>query len=146
MRTGVIFAIAAFASGGAWGAEPIPAPSVDPWAVVSTTPVFPPGRFQIVLGSLNGAEQFLLDTATGQVWQVARYTAGRGQPYILSLMRRIDSLADEQKLVEDYGLIQQAPTPTAASSAVEPAGPPVGTVSGPALSSSPLSRSKPKVH
>lgn len=49
-----------------------------------------PGRYQIINSPHNVRDTFLLDTATGRVWQLIRYTDIVSEPTAWSEMPRVD--------------------------------------------------------
>ena len=53
-----------------------------------------PARFQIVINPAARADTFLLDTATGTIWQRTKYTDLPGQPEIWQIQDRADSQVD----------------------------------------------------
>lgn len=58
-------------------------------------------RFQIVT-SVN--DVFLLDTATGQVWLLTKYTDYNKDPLAWTPMYRMETPSDTGYLVREYGL------------------------------------------
>jgi hypothetical protein len=87
--------------------------------IVTQSP--PQGRFQIVFGPFARADAFMLDTQTGQVWQLTKYTDMQGEPLVWTRMPRLDS-ADEiatfyraNKKVTPTTQPATAPKPTAAA-------------------------------
>ena len=63
-----------------------------------------PGRYQIVINPQARADTFLLDTATGRVWQLIKYGDLNGEPPAWQLMKRIDSDLDLKKLRSEFGV------------------------------------------
>jgi hypothetical protein len=55
-----------------------------------------PGRFQIVMHPQFRGDQYLLDTTTGQVWQLTKFTFLDGEPIAWSPMEKIDTDADRR--------------------------------------------------
>ena len=53
-----------------------------------------PGRFQIVVNPAARADTFLLDTASGHIWQRTKYTDLPGQPEVWQIQDRVDSQLD----------------------------------------------------
>lgn len=53
-----------------------------------------PGRFQIIMHPNIRADQYLLDTATGQVWQLIKFTSLQGEPEAWRFMARLDNQAE----------------------------------------------------
>lgn len=58
-------------------------------------------RFQIVT---SAADTFLLDTTTGQVWLLTKYTDYNKDPLAWAPMYRLETPADTGYLVREYGL------------------------------------------
>ena len=52
------------------------------------------GRFQIVVNPAARADTFLLDTASGHIWQRTKYTDLPGQPEVWQIQDRVDSQLD----------------------------------------------------
>ena len=63
-----------------------------------------PGRYQIVINPQARADTFLLDTATGRVWQLIKYGDLNGEPPAWQLMKRIDNDLDLKKLRNEFGV------------------------------------------
>jgi len=63
-----------------------------------------PGRYQIVINPQARADTFLLDTATGRVWQLIKYGDLNGEPPAWQLMHRIDNDLDLKKLRSEFGV------------------------------------------
>ena len=63
-----------------------------------------PGRYQIVINPQARADTFLLDTATGRVWQLIIYGDLNGEPPAWQLMKRVDSDLDLKKLRNEFGV------------------------------------------
>lgn len=51
------------------------------------------GRFVITFSPFARADTFLLDTQTGKVWHLTKYTDVEGEPLIWKIMERVDSEA-----------------------------------------------------
>jgi hypothetical protein len=64
-------------------------------------PIFSQQRFQIVT---NANDTFLLDTTTGQVWLLTKYTDYNKDPLAWAPMYRLETPADTGYLVREYGL------------------------------------------
>jgi hypothetical protein len=62
-----------------------------------------PGRYQIVINPQARADTFLLDTATGRVWQLVQYSDLKDTPPAWQLMKRIDNDLDLKKLQKEHG-------------------------------------------
>jgi hypothetical protein len=73
----------------------------------------PPGRYQIVMSSVVARNTFLLDTATGKVWQLIEYTDLVGNPTAWKPMFRLDLPSDRDGLVREYGFKPKEPAATA---------------------------------
>ena len=52
------------------------------------------GRFEMVINPAARADTFLLDTATGHIWQRTKYTDLPGQPEVWQIQDRVDSQLD----------------------------------------------------
>ena len=63
-----------------------------------------PGRYQIVINPQARADTFLLDTATGRVWQRVQYGDLKDTPPAWQLMKRIDNDLDLKKLQREHGV------------------------------------------
>lgn len=61
------------------------------------------GRYVILFSPLRGAATFLLDTATGKVWQDSTFTALNGKPEAWDYMQRLDTPQEEQAFMRQYG-------------------------------------------
>jgi hypothetical protein len=60
------------------------------------------GRYQIVMNPVLAQSTFLLDTVSGQVWQLTKFGALEGEPLAWAPMSRLDSSEDYQKFVSAY--------------------------------------------
>jgi hypothetical protein len=58
-----------------------------------------PGRYQIFMHPQFGGDQYLLDTATGQVWQLVKFGSLEGEPIAWRPMVKLD---DEAQLRAFY--------------------------------------------
>lgn len=63
----------------------------------------PNARYVIVFSPRTERNTFLLDTQTGRTWQITTYSFLNGDPNAWVLVDRIDTDADEAKLVEKFG-------------------------------------------
>ena len=81
------------------------------------------GRFQIVMNPAARADTFLLDTATGQIWQRTKYTDLDGQPEVWQYQDRVDSQVDLLAWAADHGR-RPAPPPVTDPTAVPVEQPP----------------------
>lgn len=79
-----------------------------------------PARFQIVINPAARADTFLLDTATGTIWQRTKYTDLPGQPEIWQIQDRADSQVDLLAWAADHQPKPPAP-PEGANPPSEPA-------------------------
>lgn len=83
----------------------------------STRPAAPPvraaqpARFQLVINPAARADTFLLDTATGQIWQRTRYTDLEGQPEVWQIQDRVDSQVELLAWAVDHGRKPAPPPP-----------------------------------
>jgi len=62
------------------------------------------GRYTIVFSPIVRADTFLLDTVTGNVWQMIQYSQLNGEPTAWSMVTRIDNSVDHENFVKAYGL------------------------------------------
>jgi hypothetical protein len=62
------------------------------------------GRFQIFFNPNVRADTFLLDTQTGKVWQLTKFTNLIGDPTVWNRMERIDDDKQEFQLTRSYGV------------------------------------------
>lgn len=76
----------------------------------ATRPVGQQGRFQLVMNPAARADTFLLDTATGQIWQRTKYTDLEGQPEVWQYQDRVDSQLELVAWAADHGR-KPAPPP-----------------------------------
>jgi hypothetical protein len=63
-----------------------------------------PGRYQIVINPQVARYTFLVDTATGRVWQLTTYTDLNDSPLTWSIMPRVDNDADISRLAMEHGV------------------------------------------
>lgn len=61
------------------------------------------GRFQIVLNPSVRADTFLLDTETGRVWRLVKYTDLKDQPEAWEFMDRLDDVGEMKAFGRVYG-------------------------------------------
>jgi hypothetical protein len=54
-----------------------------------------PGRYQIVMHPQFRSDQYLLDPATGQVWQLTKFGGLKGEPEAWKFMTRLDNETDQ---------------------------------------------------
>jgi hypothetical protein len=66
-----------------------------------------PGRYQIIINPQTRTDTFLLDTATGRVWQLVKYNDLNNEPPAWQLMTRIDNDVDLKKLQKERGFKKQ---------------------------------------
>jgi hypothetical protein len=86
-----------------------------------------PGRYQIVVNPQVRADTFLVDTATGRVWQRTTFPFLNGDPDAWNIMPRLDGVDDRIAFIERFGrkLEPAAPPKPAISMVPTPAGPPL---------------------
>jgi hypothetical protein len=53
-----------------------------------------PGRYQIIMHPTFRADQYLLDTVTGQIWQLTKFGTLQGEPEAWKFMTRLDNQSD----------------------------------------------------
>ena len=83
------------------------------------------GRYQLVVNPSARADTFLLDTATGHVWQRTKYTDLPGQPEVWQIQDRVDSQVDLMAWAADHMPKPPAPpNPDASAAPVAPDVPP----------------------
>lgn len=63
------------------------------------------GSFQVVFSPVSPTDKFLVDTQTGRVWQLARFTDVKGNPVVWQFMYRIDNMDEQRKFAEQRGII-----------------------------------------
>jgi hypothetical protein len=61
------------------------------------------GRYQIFMHPQFRADQYLLDTVTGQVWQLTKFTSVKGEPEAWTPMTRLDSEMDVMAWIRSKG-------------------------------------------
>jgi hypothetical protein len=83
-----------------------------------------PGRYQILMNPQLVRNTFLLDTATGRVWQLTTFTDVNDTPSVWTIMPRVDNDMEISQLVRERGLKPKEPSlsPPPAP-AVKPQGP-----------------------
>ena len=74
-------------------------PKTDP----TVKALIPHGRYQIVMSPHNARDTFLLDTETGQVWQLTVFGFLNDEPVVWHAIPRIDNDDDFAKVVRDHG-------------------------------------------
>jgi hypothetical protein len=57
------------------------------------------GRYQIVMHPTFRGDQYLLDTVTGQIWQLTKFSSLQGEPLAWMPMTKIDSDAEYRSFV-----------------------------------------------
>lgn len=75
----------------------------------------PLGRYQVVMHPTFRGDQYLLDTVTGQTWQLTKFSNLQGEPLAWMPMTKIDSDADYRAFIASNKKINDASTPTAVS-------------------------------
>jgi hypothetical protein len=63
-----------------------------------------PGRYQIIVSPHVAKHTFMIDTATGRVWQLVQFNDLKGEPNGWQLMPRVDGDADLFRVVGTYGI------------------------------------------
>lgn len=66
------------------------------------------GRYQIVVNPSVRADTFLLDTQTGRVWRLTRYTNLKGNPEVWLYMDRVDSILEWKKWGERFEMVPES--------------------------------------
>ena len=62
------------------------------------------GRFQIFFSPHARAETFLVDTQTGKVWQLVKFTDVQGEPTVWNNMDRLDDDAQALEFFRQRGM------------------------------------------
>ena len=62
------------------------------------------GRYQIVYSPHGARDTFLLDTETGQVWQLTSFSYLEGQPVAWDRVTRIDNQEDFGRFIEEHSV------------------------------------------
>lgn len=70
------------------------------------------GRFVITFSPFARADTFLLDTQTGKVWQLTRFTDIQGDPLVFKNLDRIDSEAQFDVWLRSQRLKEPSATPS----------------------------------
>ncbi len=68
-----------------------------------------PPRFQIVFSPHAARDTFLLDTATGRVWQLTSFSYLDGEPVAWDLMTRIDNKDDFGRFIQEHSQTPKNP-------------------------------------
>ena len=63
-----------------------------------------PGRYQIVFNPQVRADTFMIDTATGKVWQMVKYSDLADTPTVWQIMKRVDNDIDMLNLINSKGI------------------------------------------
>jgi hypothetical protein len=79
-----------------------------------------PGRYQIVMHPTFRGDQYLLDTMTGQIWQLVTFTTLQGEPMAWKYMNRIDNPSDYNAFVTSRASNKSESSQTAAPLARAP--------------------------
>jgi hypothetical protein len=82
-----------------------------------------PGRYQIVFNSQVRADTFMIDTATGTVWQMVKFTDLTDGPTVWQIMKRIDNEADLTNLINSRGIKPKESSATPIIPPSKPKGP-----------------------
>jgi hypothetical protein len=53
-----------------------------------------PGRYQIFMHPTFRSDQYLIDTTTGQIWQLTKFSSLKGEPEAWKYMTRLDNESD----------------------------------------------------
>lgn len=61
------------------------------------------GRFQIFFSPHARGDTFLVDTQTGKVWQLIKFTDVRGEPTVWDRMDRLDDDAQTLRFLRQHG-------------------------------------------
>ena len=69
------------------------------------------GRYTIVHSPHVQSDTMLLDTVTGQTWQLDQFRDLKGEPLAWERVRRLDSPDDYQAMVTAYGSKEKGTTP-----------------------------------
>jgi hypothetical protein len=81
-----------------------------------------PGRYQIVFNPSIRADLFLIDTATGRVWQRTSFPSLNGEPDAWLMMNRLDDAKDRAAFISMFGRKSDA-VPVKPALSVAPAAP-----------------------
>lgn len=77
------------------------------WSTEDTVKAEPPqielGRFQIVLSPNLGRHTFLLDSVTGEVWQLTKFTDVKGEPTVWDKMTKLDNFGQTLDFIKSVG-------------------------------------------
>lgn len=79
-----------------------------------------PGRYQIVFNPSVRADTFMIDTATGRVWQRTNFPSLNGEPDAWNLMVRLDSPSDREAFLLMYGRKSDGKVNASGASATSP--------------------------
>jgi hypothetical protein len=80
------------------------------------------GRYQIVMHPTFRGDQYLLDTITGQIWQLTKFGSLQGEPLAWMPMTKIDSDAEYRAFITSRKM-NDASTPVPASASAPAARP-----------------------
>jgi hypothetical protein len=69
-----------------------------------------PGRYQIIMNPQLARNTFLLDTATGRVWQLTTFSDVNDTPSVWTIMPRVDNDLEIGQLVRERGLKPKEPS------------------------------------
>jgi hypothetical protein len=90
--------IAAILSALAWPAAAQELPRVsDPNASL------PKGRYQILFSPFTERNMFMLDSETGEVWQLQAFNSLIGEPLVWNIMPRVNNDDDMARVVAQFG-------------------------------------------
>jgi len=80
-----------------------PTPSAAQPPAPTPTPLSEVGRFVIVHSPQTERDTVLLDTETGQTWQLTQLQDLNGEPIVWEPMSRMDTADDWDKVIAQYG-------------------------------------------
>ena len=71
---------------------------------LNNTAVPPPqGRYQILFSPFTERNMFLLDSETGEVWQLQAFNSLIGEPLVWNIMPRVNNDDDMARVVSQFG-------------------------------------------
>jgi len=83
-------------------------------AMAQQAPAQRDGRFVIMFSPLVRADTFLLDTATGKIWQMVQMSDVKGEPKAWEFMDRVDDFKAESAFIAAHGGFKPEATPETA--------------------------------
>lgn len=92
------------------------------WSPMASPEIYPPqkdvpvntaspGRYQIVMSPIARADTFLLDTVTGRIWRLEKYSELPGEPLAWTSMDRFDTNKAIVDWAERYKALTTEPRP-----------------------------------